>query len=121
MLDILAEGREASRRFTVPEGLTLLDLAALSWQRLGIPGDAVLAAARDSATASATLGFPVRSFEGFLRPEPIAPLPYSAPGSWCALMAEGFKAEWKPEWTARLDTLHMTPAAAGDAGVDRGR
>lgn len=108
VLDILAEGREASRRFTVPEGLTILDLAALSWERLGIPGDSLLAAARDSASASRTLGFPVRSYEGFLRPET-----YSIPLSLGAaelvrLMAEGFKADWKPEWTARLDTLHLT-------------
>lgn len=108
VLDILAEGREASRRFTVPEGLTVLDLAALAWERLGIPGDAVLAAARDSAVASATLGFPVRSFEGFLRPETYTvPLSLSGP-ELVRLMAESFKADWKPEWTARLDTLHLT-------------
>jgi UPF0755 protein len=108
VLDILAEGREASRRFTVPEGLTVLDVAALAWERLGIPGDAVLAAARDSAAASRTLGFPVASYEGFLRPET-----YSVPLSLDAaelvrLMAEAFKGAWKPEWTARLDTLHLT-------------
>jgi UPF0755 protein len=108
VLDILAEGREAARRFTVPEGLTILDLAALAWERLGIPGDSVLAAARDSAEASRTLGFPVRSYEGFLRPET-----YSVPLSLNAaelvrLMADGFKQDWKPEWSGRLDTLHMT-------------
>jgi UPF0755 protein len=108
VLEILSEGREAARRLTVPEGFTILDLAALAWERLGIPGDSVLAAAQDSASASETLGFPVRSYEGFLRPET-----YSIPLSLTAaelvrLMADGFKADWKPEWTARLDTLHMT-------------
>ena len=108
VLDILAEGREASRRFTVPEGLTVLDLAALAWQRLGIPGDALIAAARDSAAATALLGFPVPSFEGFLRPETYTvPLSLSAPGL-VRLMAQGFEADWKPEWTARLDTLRLT-------------
>jgi UPF0755 protein len=108
VLDILAEGREASRRFTVPEGLTVLDLAALAWERLGIPGDSVVAATRDSAAASQTLGFPVRSFEGFLRPETYSiPLSLSA-AELVRLMADGFKADWKPEWTARLDTLHLT-------------
>jgi len=108
VLDILARGREASRRFTVPEGLTILDVAELAWQKLGIPGDTVLAAARDSAAASAVLGFPVRSYEGFLRPETYAvPLSLRAP-ELMRLMAEGFKADWKPEWTTRLDTLRMT-------------
>ncbi len=108
VLDILAKGREAARRFTVPEGLTILDVAELAWQKLGIPGDTVLAAARDSAAASAVLGFPVRSYEGFLRPETYSvPLSLRAP-ELMRLMAEGFKADWKPEWTPRLDTLRMT-------------
>jgi UPF0755 protein len=108
VLDILAEGREASRRFTVPEGLTMLDLAALAWERLGVPGDSVLAAARDSVAASRILGFPARSFEGFLRPETYTvPLSLGAP-ELVRLMAEGFRADWKPEWTARLETLRLS-------------
>ena len=82
VLDILAEGREASRRFTVPEGLTILDVAELAWQKLGIPGDSALAAARDSAAASAVLGFPVRSYD---IPSIWLPTIFTSTGHWVHL------------------------------------
>jgi UPF0755 protein len=108
VLDILAEGKAVSLRLTVPEGLTLLELAHLASERLGLAEDSVLAAARDSAVASALLGFPVRSFEGFLRPETYALAVNTRPAELIRVMAEGFKNQWEPEWTSRLDTLRMT-------------
>lgn len=108
VLDVLARGAAVSRKFTVPEGLTILDVAALAAERLDLPEDTVLAAARDGAAASAVLGYPVRSFEGFLRPETYT-LPMAIePVELVRLMAEGFKAAWEPEWTARLDSIGMT-------------
>ena len=89
------QGREASRRFTVPEGLTDPGRRGARLRSgWAFPSDAVLAAARDGAAATALLGFPVRSFEGFLRPET-----YVAAGSTLSapelvrIMAEGFKAD----------------------------
>ncbi|HEU5041805.1 MAG TPA: endolytic transglycosylase MltG [Gemmatimonadales bacterium] len=129
VLDVLARGRAAAQRFTVPEGLTIDDVAALAEERLGIPADSVLVAARDSALARETLGFPVRSFEGFLRPETYTlPLIMDA-RALVRVMAEGFRREWKPEWTARLDTLRMTQLqlvtfasiVEGEARVDEER
>jgi UPF0755 protein len=109
VLDVLSEGKQAARRFTVPEGLTILEVADLAAERLGLPAESVIAAAQDSASASAILGYPVHSFEGFLRPETYAlPLGTRA-GELMRLMAEGFKDEWKPAWTARLDTLKLSP------------
>jgi UPF0755 protein len=107
-LTMLAHGPKASLRFTVPEGLTIQDVAALAAERLGVPADSFVRAARDSAAARELLGFRVPSFEGFLRPET-----YLLPADVTArqlvrIMAEGFKAAWKPEWDARLDTLKMT-------------
>ena len=85
MLDILEKGEEVATRFTVPEGLTIPEVAALAQEKLGIPADSVLAAARDSAAAaSEQLGFPVRSFEGFLRPETYSlRLGHHGARSWC--------------------------------------
>jgi UPF0755 protein len=108
VLDVLRRGAAASQKLTVPEGLTILDVAALAAERLDVPEDTVLAAARNGAAASALLGFPVKSFEGFLRPET-----YSLPLGTRAdelvrLMAEGFKQSWDPGWSARLDSLRMT-------------
>jgi UPF0755 protein len=108
VLDVLARGAAISRKFTVPEGLTILDVAALAAERLGLQEDTVVAAARDGAAATALLGFPVKSFEGFLRPETYT-LPLGVRGEdLVRLMAEGFKAAWEPAWTTRLDSLRMS-------------
>jgi UPF0755 protein len=108
VLDILEAGDEVATRFTVPEGLTIADVSALAQQKLGIPADSVMAAAQDSAAATAILGFPVRSFEGFLRPETYSlRLGTSAP-ELVRVMAEGFNSAWKPEWNSRLESLGWT-------------
>jgi UPF0755 protein len=94
--------------FTVPEGLTVVDVAALAAERLGMREDSVLAAARDGAAASTLLGYPVKSFEGFLRPETYS-LPVAVGGDeLMRIMADGFKSSWEPAWTARLDSIKMT-------------
>lgn len=108
VLDILAAGRGVAVRFTVPEGLTLQDLAALAADRLEMTEDSVLAAGRDGAGASAMLGFKVPSYEGFLRPETYS-LPLGMrPRELVRLMAQGFVAAWEPDWDARLDSLGMS-------------
>jgi peptidoglycan lytic transglycosylase G len=108
VLGMLAHGRKAALRFTVPEGLTILEVAALAAERLGIPEDSFVAAARDGKAATALLGIRVTSFEGFLRPETYI-LPADVNGEEVVrIMAEGFKAAWQPAWDARLDSLKMT-------------
>ena len=104
----LAEGGAPPEdRFTVPEGLTVADLAALAEERLAIPADSVLAAARDSLLAD-SLGIEAGSLEGFLRPETYQlPQDISARGL-VTRMAGEFLASWKPAWTARLDSLRMS-------------
>jgi UPF0755 protein len=128
-LTMLAHGPKASLRFTVPEGLTIQDVAALAAERLGIPADSFVRAARDAASASELLGMRVPSFEGFLRPET-----YLLPADITArqlvrIMAQGFKDEWQPSWDARLDTLKMSrlelvtlaSIVEGEARVDQER
>ncbi len=110
VLNILEAGDEVATRFTVPEGLTIPEVSALAQQKLGIPADSVQAAAQDSVTATATLGFPVRSFEGFLRPETYSLRLGTTAAELVRVMAEGFKSAWKPEWDARLDSLGWTKA-----------
>jgi UPF0755 protein len=99
-------------RFTVPEGLTIPDVAALAQERLGIPADSVIAAAKDSVAASTTLGFPVKSFEGFLRPETYSLRHGTTARELVRVMAEAFGSAWKPEWDARLDSLGWNRAQA---------
>jgi UPF0755 protein len=108
VLGMLAKGKKAALRFTVPEGLTIQDVAVLAAQRLGIPRDSFVTAARDGKSASTLLGIRVSSYEGFLRPETyILPADINA-RELVRHMAEGFLAEWRPQWDARLDTLGMT-------------
>jgi UPF0755 protein len=105
---MLARGKKAALRFTVPEGLTILDIAEIAGARLGIAEDSFVRAARDPKTATALLGFAVPSAEGFLRPETyVLPADINA-GELIRFMVEGFKSSWKPEWDARLDSLKMT-------------
>jgi UPF0755 protein len=106
-LTMLSTGQKAALRFTVPEGLTIPDVAAVAAEKLGIRADSFLAAAHDSGFATALLGLPVPSFEGFLRPETyVLPADIKA-RELVRVMAEGFKSEWQPGWTARLDSLKM--------------
>lgn len=107
VLGMLAHGKKAALRFTVPEGLTILEVAELAAERLGIPEDSFVAAARDGKTATALLGAPVPSFEGFLRPETYILPADTRAEELVRIMAEGFKASWQPGWEARLDSLRM--------------
>jgi peptidoglycan lytic transglycosylase G len=108
VLDLLAAGKGVAVRFTVPEGLNIGEVALLAQRQMGVPEDSMLAAAGDGPGASAVVGFPVPSYEGFLRPET-----YSLPLGMTARevvreMAKGFLAAWEPGWDARLDSLKMT-------------
>ena len=106
-LTMLSTGQKAALRFTVPEGLTIPDVALLASEKLGLRADSFVAAARDSVAASRILGMRVPSFEGFLRPETYL-LPADVnPRELVRIMADGFKAEWRPEWNARLDSLKL--------------
>jgi UPF0755 protein len=108
VLDVLAKGAAVSQKFTVPEGLTIPEVATLAADRLGLPQDTVREAATDGAAASALLGYPVRSFEGFLRPETYTlPIALRA-DELVRIMAEAFKSGWEPAWTARLDSIGMS-------------
>lgn len=107
VLTMLATGKKAALRFTVPEGLTIPEVSTLAAEKLGIRADSFIAAARDSVMATAMLDMRVPSFEGFLRPETyLVPADINA-RELVRVMAEGFKSEWKPAWNARLDSLRM--------------
>ena len=108
VLGMLAHGKKAALRFTVPEGLTIQEVGGLAAERLGIPEDSFVAAARDAKAASAMLGMTVPSFEGFLRPETyVLPADVDA-RELVRIMAQGFLSSWQPAWDQRLDSLKMS-------------
>lgn len=106
ILGILRTGRSVAQRFTVPEGLTLVELAALAQERLGIPADSVLVAARDPALLG-EFGVRAPSFEGFLRPETYF-IPLTAGGrDLVREMAAAFREDWEPAWDSRAAALGL--------------
>ena len=69
VLDVLAKGAAVSQSSPCPRDSPSPRWRPWSPSDSAFLQDSVLAAARDGAAASAMLGFPVRIFEGFLRPE----------------------------------------------------
>ncbi len=107
ILDMLAEGREAMEQLTIPEGLTLTDVAALIEGQLGIDVKQLLDAAGDSTLIRQVSPTAV-SMEGFLYPETYTvPASITAKGL-VAAMATEFIRQWRAGWTARLDTLGLS-------------
>jgi len=107
VLTILAEGRIQMVRFTVPEGLALIELAPLAEEKLQIGRDAFLAAATDTS-ALAALGLPTPTAEGFLLPET-----YLVPEGVTArelvrVMVREFQSQWSPGWRSQLDSLRLS-------------
>ena len=125
VLQQLREGRGSSIKLTIPEGLSLVQTADLVRQRLGIPPDSFLDAARDTALAD-SLGFEAPTMEGLLQPDTyFVPRFISAP-ALIRLMALEFRQRWDSTSTGTLDSLHLTPLQAitlasiveGEARVD---
>lgn len=108
ILRTLQTGRSVLTRITVPEGVTLVEVAALAEAQLGIPPDSFMAAARDPALLR-DHGVPGPSFEGFLRPETYF-VPLTVTGrDLVRQMAGAFQQAWDSTWDA----------AAAAHGLDR--
>ena len=107
VLNTLKSGRTAAIRFTVPEGLSLIELSILARDRLGIPPESVLAAARDPVEIAA-LELQGKSLEGFLFPETYNIPVNSSARDLVRIMTRGFLEAWRPEWDRRLTELGMT-------------
>lgn len=107
VMDALKRGDQLLLRITVPEGLTLAEIAPIAREALGIPVDSFMAAANDAAGASAFVEGAM-SFEGLLLPETyLVPAGVSARGLVRIMAQQGLEA-WDPAWVQRLDTLGMT-------------
>jgi len=110
ILTMLAEGREAMGSLTIPEGLTLMEIARLVEQHLGIAAEDFAHAAGDSVLVT-QVSPGAGSLEGYRDPET-----YVVRASITALQLVGtmvaeFERQWQPGWTLRLDTLGRTRAA----------
>jgi UPF0755 protein len=106
-MDALKRGDQLMLRITVPEGLTLAEIAPIARDALAIPADSFMAAANDAASASAFVEGAM-TFEGLLLPETyLVPAGVTARGLMRIMAQQGLEA-WDPAWVQRLDTLGMT-------------
>jgi UPF0755 protein len=111
VVDALRKGRGALARFTIPEGLTLAEVADYARIQLGVPRDSFLAAARDPALlAKLGLGPGATSAEGFLYPTTYLVRVHPAAREVVRMTTDRFLAYWSPEWQARLDSLQWSRA-----------
>jgi UPF0755 protein len=107
VLDALRAGKGIVHVVTIPEGFSLFQIEPLVASKLAVPQDSVDAAVRDTALLH-ELDLPTPTVEGYLFPDT-----YTFPEGTTArtavdAMVRRFEQVWKPEWTARLDTLHMS-------------
>ena len=107
ILEALAGGKGLVRTFTIPEGFSLPQVVRTVSAKLGVPPESVDAAARDTALRR-RLDVPAASLDGYLFPDTYT-LPEGASAREAvALMVRRFESVWRPQWTARLDTIGLT-------------
>ena len=107
VLDALRSGKGIVYFVTIPEGFSLNQIEPLLASRLNLPIDSVRAATRDSATL-VRLDVPTPTLEGYLFPDTYIFSAGTTARTAVATMVKRFEQVWRPEWTARLDTLHLS-------------
>jgi UPF0755 protein len=107
VMDALKRGDQLLLKITIPEGLTLAEIAQIAQQSLDIPVDSFMAAANDAASATAFVDGAM-TFEGLLLPETyLVPAGVSA-RELVRIMAQQGLTAWDAAWSPRLDTLGIT-------------
>jgi UPF0755 protein len=106
VVDALRGGKGIVHVVTVPEGYALSQIAPLLATKLGVAVDSVMAAARDTA-ALHRLDVPTPTLEGYLFPDTYLFPDGTTARSAVAAMVRRYEQVWKPEWTARLDSVSL--------------
>ncbi len=128
LLKALATGSEKTARFTVPEGFTIVDIAAAAESSLGIPADSIKVAATDPALLR-EFGVDAQSMEGFLLPETYFVSRMISARGLVREMALLFRKRWNPAWDdrakaaglSRMDLVTMASIVEGEAQADEDR
>jgi UPF0755 protein len=107
VLEDLRAGKGLVHVVTIPEGYSLSQIVPLVASKLGVPVDSVDAAVQDTALLR-QLDVPTPTLEGYLFPDTYTFQMNTTARTAVTTMVRRFQAIWKPEWTARLDTLKMS-------------
>lgn len=103
----LEAGRGIVFTVTIPEGWDLRTIVPTIARVMKVPEAALDSAVRDTALIR-RLSVPTATLEGYLFPETYLLPEGSQPLPIVRRLVNEFERRWKPEWTARLDTLDMT-------------
>jgi UPF0755 protein len=107
VLDALRGGKGLVHVVTIPEGWSLNQIGPALALKLGVPIDSVNAAVRDTLLRQ-RLDVPTPTLEGYLFPDTYTFPDGTTARTAVAAMVKRFEQVWKPEWTARLDSLHLS-------------
>jgi UPF0755 protein len=107
VLDALRGGKGIVHVVTVPEGFEVSQIAPLLAAKLGVPADSVQAAVRDTMLLH-QFDVPTPTLEGYLFPDTYVFGDGTDARTAVMAMVRRFEQVWRPEWTARLDTLHLS-------------
>lgn len=103
----LREGRGIVVVVTIPEGFTIAQIEPLLATKLRLSPDSLRAAVRDTALLH-RLDVPTPTVEGYLFPDTYFFTPGTTARSAVLIMVRRFEQRWRPEWTARLDSMAVS-------------
>ena len=107
VLTALREGKGLVHVVTIPEGFALSQIEALVATKLDAPIDSVNAAARDTALLRQEQ-VPTPTLEGYLFPDTYIFAEGTTGRAAVDAMVHRFDQIWRPQWTARLDTIKLS-------------
>jgi UPF0755 protein len=107
VLDELRTGKGIVHVVTIPEGFSLSQIKSALVSKLNVPADSVDAAVRDTALLH-RLDVPTATAEGYLFPDTYTFQEGTTARAAVNRMVQRFEQVWKPTWTARLDTIHLS-------------
>ncbi|HKO14734.1 MAG TPA: endolytic transglycosylase MltG [Gemmatimonadaceae bacterium] len=106
-LEALSGGKGIVHVVTIPEGYSLGQILPLLSGRLGIPPESLDVAVRDTALLH-RLDVPAPTLEGYLFPDTYLFPDHTTARRAVATMVRRFEQVWRPEWTARLDSIPLS-------------
>lgn len=107
ILDALSGGKGLVKSVTIPEGYSVSQVVRAVSAKLQVPPESVEVAVRDTAWRR-RLDVPAASLDGYLFPDTYTVPEGATARQLVGLMVKRFEQVWKPEWTARLDTIGLT-------------
>ena len=107
ILDAVNGGKGLVRTVTIPEGYSVSQVVRVVSTRLQVPVESVEAAVRDTAWRR-RLDAPAATLDGYLFPDTYTVSEGASARDAISLMVKRFEQIWKPEWTARLDTVGLS-------------